>query len=172
MYQLARAVVFVGFMWIFLYSCASLKEASLEPGEVRLVDIKVPETMQHDLPYDVEVTFAANGYPQIKKVCFRLLDQRISGPAASLTCFSWEVEANKSAYANCKPWESPYTHISELTCTSAQNVSFGKPNRFFAKIPSGFLKGRFNKLECRVEYVSLGAVKESGDISVPVRIEE
>jgi hypothetical protein len=166
-----RVVLIIGAMGLFLSACATTKEKPLGPDELRLIGVRVPDVMTENVSYDADVTFEAKGYPKIKKVCFRLFAQRLSNPAASLTCFSNEVQANQQVFATCSPWEGPYSGVSPAACSNVEDVKFGEQNRFLAKISSDLLKRDYNKLECHVVYMSNGELKESNRVSAPVKIE-
>ena len=55
---------------ITLLSCATVPKGPLAPGELRLLSMEVPKDIRKAVPYEVVITFEANGEPEIKDACF------------------------------------------------------------------------------------------------------
>lgn len=51
-------------------SCATVPTGPLAPGELRLLKIEAPETIKAGVPYEVLITFEADGQPEITRACF------------------------------------------------------------------------------------------------------
>ena len=53
-------------------SCATVSKGPLEPGELRLLSMDVPENgnLKINLEYRVSVKFKADGNPEIRRACF------------------------------------------------------------------------------------------------------
>ncbi len=53
-------------------SCATVPTEALTEGEVRLLSLQVPEggTFRLGMTYDVNITFEAEGSPEIRRACF------------------------------------------------------------------------------------------------------
>ncbi len=52
-------------------SCATVQTGPLEPGEVRLLSLNIPENgnLKVLVPYRATITFKADGKPEIRRVC-------------------------------------------------------------------------------------------------------
>jgi len=53
-------------------SCATVSKGPLEPGELRLLSMDVPENgnLKINIEYRVSVKFKADGNPEIRRACF------------------------------------------------------------------------------------------------------
>jgi len=53
-------------------SCATVSKEPLEPGELRLLSMDVPENgnLKTNIEYRVSVKFKADGNPEIRRACF------------------------------------------------------------------------------------------------------
>lgn len=54
---------------LLVFSCAQVPTQPLAPGEVRLLDIQVPSRVTVSFPYEVTITFRADGRPEIRRAC-------------------------------------------------------------------------------------------------------
>jgi len=57
-------------VWLVVTSCATVPTGPLAPGELRLLKMQAPEKIQAGVPYEVLITFEADGTPQITRACF------------------------------------------------------------------------------------------------------
>jgi len=64
--------VLVSGMILLISSCATVPTGALAPGEVRLLRIDFPHEMdiQRGIPFAVNITFLAEGRPEIRTACF------------------------------------------------------------------------------------------------------
>jgi len=64
--------VLVSGMILLISSCATVPTGALAPGEVRLLRIDFPHEMdiQRGIPFAVNITFEAEGRPEIRTACF------------------------------------------------------------------------------------------------------
>jgi hypothetical protein len=52
-------------------SCATVAKGPLEPGELRLISVEVPDNgnLKSNVPYRITVKFQADGHPEIRRAC-------------------------------------------------------------------------------------------------------
>lgn len=64
--------VLVSGVILLISSCATVPTGALAPGEVRLLRIDFPHEMdiQRGIPFAVNITFEAEGRPEIRTACF------------------------------------------------------------------------------------------------------
>jgi len=64
--------VLVSGVILLIASCATVPTGALAPGEVRLLRIDFPHEMdiQRGIPFAVNITFEAEGRPEIRTACF------------------------------------------------------------------------------------------------------
>jgi len=60
----------IGIVGLAVSSCVTVSTAPLVPGELRLLSMRVPETIIRGNPYAAFIIFEAEGEPQIKEACF------------------------------------------------------------------------------------------------------
>lgn len=65
----ARGVL-LGIIWLAASSCATVPTGPLASGELRLLKMQAPETIQAGVPYEVLITFESDGLPEITRACF------------------------------------------------------------------------------------------------------
>ena len=70
-----KKMIFGSCLILFLASiagvgCATVSTRTLAPGELRLLSLRVSDTIRAGDPYLVVITFEADGEPQIKEACF------------------------------------------------------------------------------------------------------
>jgi len=169
-----RVFMMVGAVLLFCSSCSLMPRGPLSSGEVRLVGIQMAETVHADLPYDVVVTFEAKGEPQLKKACFRWVVEHAALPSPSLYCYTIEAQTNQPMGSVCSRWlsEGQYSQASPIFCSSVEDVVYDSKGKFHAKFNAADVKLYHNKLECYVEYVQDGEIKESNKIGAKVMIEK
>jgi len=167
-------VMFVAALVLGASSCSmiSQKLGIRSAGEMRLVKLSVPEVMNKDLPYPAELTFEADGQPEIKSVCFRWLNVVAPVKSPSLYCYTQEVQSNLPLGAVCSRVtdEGIYSRISELACSKPAGVRYGMPGSFTVMLQAENVQPHYNALECRVEYVQDGEVKQTNKVTVPVLV--
>ena len=169
-----KAVLLIGFVTCFATSCSLLPQGVISKGELRLVNIHLPDVIQEDLPYDVIVTFDSEEKPQIKKVCFRWLSEMINSVSPSLYCYAMDVETNQQAGSSCSRWlaQGEFAQASPSFCVEGSEVRFESSERFFVKVHFVNVKLFYNKLECYVQYVQDGAVKETNKVTTRIKVEQ
>ena len=164
-----RVVILTAVVLLSLSACAMMsnKLGLRQEGEMRLVQLKVPDVMHKDLPYKVEVVFEADGRPEIKNVCFQWLSVKMPVKSPNLYCYAKEVESNQPIGAVCNRLvdEGVYDRISPLSCTRAEIVRYGMPGSFVVTLGPENVKPFYDALECRVEYVQGGEVRQTNKIS-------
>lgn len=168
-----RCVLLAGIVICFCSSCALLPQGALSKGELRLVNIHVPDVIQEDLPYDVIVTFDSEEKPQIKKVCFRWLSEMINSRSPSLYCYAMDVESNQQAGSSCARWlaQGEFAQTSPSVCVDGQEVRFDSSDRFFVRTHFVNVKLYYNKLECYVQYLQDGVLKETNKVNTRIKVE-
>ncbi len=69
------AVLMTGAVLVGIFSCATVSKP-LAPGDLRLLSILVPEkeNIRLHLPFIVNMSFEADGEPEIKAACFYFAD--------------------------------------------------------------------------------------------------
>jgi hypothetical protein len=69
------AVLMIGAVLLGISSCATVPKP-LAPGELRLLSMLVPEkeNIRLHLPFFVNISFEADGEPEIKETCFYFAD--------------------------------------------------------------------------------------------------
>jgi hypothetical protein len=72
MRPISIVVLMIGVFLLGVSSCATVPTKPLAPGEVRLLSIVVPEKekIRVNLPFVVDISFEADGQPEIKTACF------------------------------------------------------------------------------------------------------
>jgi hypothetical protein len=163
-----------GFILILSSSCAVLPKGIFSTGEVRLLSLNVPGTMQEDLPYDVVVTFREKGDARIRNACFRWLDDAALVRKPSLYCYTAEVASNERIGSVCWRFlaDGDYTHASPTFCTEVTDIVYEDPGRFIVRLSSRDVKPHYNALEGFVEYVADGALKQSNRVSTKIIVQE
>ena len=171
-----RVVVLMTIVLLFASACAMMsnKLGIRQEGEMRLVQMRVPDVMHKDLPYKVEVAFEADGRPEIRSVCFQWLSLNVPVKSPNLYCYAKEVEGNKPIGEVCNRLvdEGVYDHVSALACTKAEIVRYGTPGSFVVTLGPENVKPIYNALECRVEYAQDGQVRQTNKISANVIVSE
>lgn len=172
--SLLASVIMGGVVSILCSSCTLMQFLNPPQGELRLLRLLTPEITQEDLPYDIVVTFEADGRPAIKKACFQWLTERASFSSPPLYCYATETQGNQPIGSECSRWstEGLYAQISPLFCSTIEDVEYGSPGRFSVKIQTRNVATFYSKLECYAEYIVDGKVKQSNRIRAPIRVEE
>jgi hypothetical protein len=156
-------------------SCAmvSQKLGMRGEGEMRLVRVTVPGVMKKELPYKAEVTFEADGRPEIKSVCVRWLSVIAPVKSPSLYCYTQEVQGDQPIGSVCSRMtdEGIYSRISALSCVKPQNISYGAPGSLTVMLEPGDVKPEYNALECSVEYVRDGEVTQTNKVRANVVVD-
>jgi hypothetical protein len=170
-----KIVMVLAAVLLIASSCAMIshKLGLRAEGEMRLVRVAVPGVMKKDLPYKAEVTFEADGQPEIKSVCFRWLSVIAPVRSPSLYCYTQEVEANQPIGAVCSRVEDGgiYRSISALSCSKPQNIRYGMPGSFTVMLEPGDVRPEYNAVECSVEYVQDGEVKQTNKVRANVIVD-
>lgn len=161
-----RALVFVAGIAVVLSSCTLMQFINPPQGELRLLRLDMPEVTGEDLPYDIEVTFEADGQPMIKKACFRWMTEREGYSSPPLHCYATEAQDNREIGSVCSRWttEGPYAQSSPLFCSKIESVKYGNPGMFIVKIQTRNVGNYYNWLECYAEYTTGGELKQSNKI--------
>lgn len=62
----------VGGVSLFVSSCATTPTGSIAPGELRLLEMDIPHevSIRRNLPFVVNISFEADGKPEIRSACF------------------------------------------------------------------------------------------------------
>ncbi len=172
--SILASVLVGGVVLILCSSCTLMQFINPPQGELRLLRLLTPEITEEDLPYDIVVTFEADGRPAIKKACFQWLTERASFSSPPLYCYATETQGNQPIGSVCSRWatEGPYAQISPLFCSNIESVEYGSPGRFIVKIQTRNVATFYSKLECYAEYLVNGEVKQSNRIRAPIRVEE
>ena len=68
------AVLVMASCLLGISSCATVPDKPLAPGELRLLSVVVPEkdTIKLNLPFTVNLSFEADGKPEVRAACFTL----------------------------------------------------------------------------------------------------
>lgn len=169
-----KCFVMIGILLMTAAGCGTLPIGPLSPGDMRLTHVRLPETMQAGVSYQLSATFEAEGQPRIKRVCFHWVSENVSIQSPSLYCYTYEVQTNQPIGAVCPRWiaDGPFTNISPVYCSPVEEVVYGPTGRFVAKIPQEAVKSNFNRLECYAEYFKDGELRETNRVSARTIIEK
>ena len=74
MKSISMAVLMIGAALLGISSCATVPNKPLAPGELRLLSMLIPEkeNIKADLPFAVNISFEADGKPEVRAACFTL----------------------------------------------------------------------------------------------------
>ncbi len=74
MRSISSAGLMIMAAWLGIFSCATVSDKPLVPGELRLLSVLIPEkeNIKVDLPFAVNISFEADGKPEVRAVCFTL----------------------------------------------------------------------------------------------------
>jgi hypothetical protein len=166
------AVLIGGIALVWLSSCTLMQYINPPQGQLRLLRLQMPEITQEDLPYDIVVTFEADGRPTIRKACFRWLTERASFSSPPLYCYATEAQDNQPIGSVCSRWTTagPYAEISPLFCSNIEHVEYGFPGSFLVKIQTRNVATYYKWLECYADYVVDGDVKQSNKIKASITV--
>jgi hypothetical protein len=72
MRSISIPVLMIGAVLLGISSCATVPTKPLAPGELRLLNMLVPEkeNIRVNLPFVVNISFEADGEPEIRTACF------------------------------------------------------------------------------------------------------
>jgi hypothetical protein len=72
--SISSAVLMIGAALLGISSCATAPNKPLAPGELRLLSVLIPEkeNIKVDFPFAVNLSFEADGKPEIRAACFTL----------------------------------------------------------------------------------------------------
>lgn len=159
---------------LFISGCTLIQAINPPPSELRLLRLHMPQITEEDLPYDIAVTFEAEGRPPIKKACFRWLTERSAFATPPLHCYATETQDNRPIDSACSRWtaEGPYSQSSPLFCSTIERVEYGSPGRFMVKIQTRNVAKYYSRVECYAEYSAGGEVKQSNRIRAQIRVEK
>lgn len=96
------AVLVMAACLLGISSCATAPGKPLVPGELRLLSVAVPEkdTIKLHLPFTVNLSFEADGKPEVRAACFTLSGD---GPHCSkVTCVDYGSPGTISAQIRTK----------------------------------------------------------------------
>lgn len=164
---------------ILLSSCAGytfgpLAKKKEYTGDVKLLNIQVPEAVHEDIPYDIVGTFESKEGVKIQSACFRWYSDRAQMTSPPLHCFAYEVQTNQPIGSVCSRWvaEGPHAVMSPLTCVKVEDVQYGTPGRFSVKLRTSNLNLVYSLIECYLEYLQDGVTKESNKVTARIRVEK
>ena len=168
------SVLMGGTILMFFSSCTLMQAINPPWSELRLLRVQMPQITEEDLPYDIVVTFEAEGRPTIKRVCFRWLSERSAFSSPPLHCYATETQGNRPIDSACSRWttEGPYSQSSPLFCSNLERVDYGSPGRFVAKIQTRNVAKYYNRVECYAEYTTGGELKQSNRVRAQIMVEE
>lgn len=171
--RILTAALGSGVLLLFISACTLIQAVHPPPSELRLVRVHMPQITAEDLPYDVVVTFEAEGRPAIKRACFRWLSERSAFSSPPLHCYATETQDNRPIDSACSRWTTagPYSQSSPLFCSGIERVEYGSPGRFAAKIQTRNVAKYYDWVECYVEYTVGGEVKQSNRARAQIRFE-
>jgi hypothetical protein len=72
MKRVLTSILTCGAILLMISSCATVPEGPLDPGEMRLLSLDVPENgnLKISISYPVTIRFKADGRPEVRRVCF------------------------------------------------------------------------------------------------------
>lgn len=159
---------------LLLASCASgpqfLQLKPVPEGEARLTDIRMPDYVREDLPYDVILSIDSEETPKISRVCFRWVTAEISSNSPSLNCYA--MGDTFGTGGPCTPWTSTAGPASSPFCVQASEMKTDVPGRLIVRIRPVDLKTSYNMLEGQVEYISNGKVRLTNAVRAPVTVDK
>ncbi|MCK8601478.1 hypothetical protein [Desulfoferrobacter suflitae] len=171
-----RSIMFV-MAACLIASCTIFPQGVFSSGQVKLLSITIPGNMDEDLPYDVVVTFRAQGDAKIRKACFRWLDKTELVKQPSLYCYTQEVTDNVPSGSACWRWlaEGKYSQASPTICTDIaeiKDIEYEDPGRFTLRLSSKNVRPYYNAVECYVQYLADGTLKNSNRVSSIITVQE
>ena len=74
MRSISTAGLTIGVALLGIFSCATVSNKSLAPGELRLLSVVIPEkeSIKLNSPFLVNISFEADGKPEVRAACFTL----------------------------------------------------------------------------------------------------
>lgn len=172
--RILNSVLVTGMTLLFISACTLIQAINPPPSELRLLRVHMPQITAEDLPYDIMVTFEAEGRPTIKKACFRWLTERSAFSSPPLHCYATETQDNRPIDSACSRWtaEGPYSQSSPLFCSNLERVEYGSPGSFVVKIQTRNVAKYYNRVECYAEYTTDGELKHSNKVRAQIMVEE
>lgn len=172
--SILASVLMGGILLTLFSSCTLMQHLNPPQGELRLLRLQLPEITGEDLPYDIVATFETDGRPTITRACFRWLTERGSFSSPPLHCYATEAQDNQAIGSACSRWtaEGPHAQSSPVFCANTERVEYGSPGKLVAKIQTRNVATYYNWLECYVEYLVDGEVKQSNRIRAPIAVSE
>lgn len=172
--RILTSLLITGMALLFVSSCTLMQAIHPPPSELRLLRLHMPQITEEDLPYDLAVTFEAEGRPAIKKACFRWLTERSAFSTPPLHCYATETQDNRPIDSACYRWtaDGPYSQSSPLFCSAVERVEYGSPGRFVVKIQTHNVAKSYDRVECFAEYTAGGEVKHTNKVRAQIRVEK
>lgn len=166
MTRLCRVLLTLTILAGSVYSCARLPFGPLRPGEVRLVRLEIPERMDEGLFYEAVLRIRSDAAPMVKQVCFRYLAEVPSVAHPSMYWYSYESASDEAIGSAGSRWlaAGPYSDFSNIFCVGADQVRLTSTDRVVVRFQAKGLKPQFNALECYIEYLLDGRLKESNRV--------
>ncbi len=171
--RILTSALITGMALLFVAGCTLIQAIHPPPSELRLLRLHMPQITEEDLPYDLAVTFEAEGRPTIKRACFRWLTERSAFSSPPLHCYATETQDNRPIDSACSRWtaDGPYSQSSPLFCSNIERIEYGSPGRFLVKIQTRNVAKSYNRVECYAEYAVNGEVKNSNKVRAQIRVE-
>jgi hypothetical protein len=166
MYSCGRVLLAVIVLSTAMISCAQLPFRPLHPGEMRLVRIEVPESMEEGMKYEAVLTMRTDTPPAIRQACFRFLAEVPSVAHSSMYWYNYEASSDEPIGSARSRWldEGPYRDFSNPLCVGGDQIRVIGPDRVSVGFQAKGIKPTFNALECYVEYVVNGQLKETNRV--------
>lgn len=154
-------------------SCAYFPKGVFATGELKLLSLNIPGAMVEDLPYDVVVTFRSQGDAKINQACCRWLDETSLVRETSLYCYAAAASSNEGL-STCQRWlaDGQYSFASPSFCVNVKDVVYEDPGRFTVRFAGKNLQKNHNTLECYVEYLANGVLKNSNRVAQRVPVQD
>jgi hypothetical protein len=126
--------------------------------------------MEEGLNYDAVLTIRTDAAPAVKQVCFRYLAEVPSVAHSSMYWYSYESSSDEAIGSAGTRWldEGPYSDFSNIVCAGREQVKFTSTDRVVVRFQAKGIKPQFNALECYIEYLLDGQVKESNRVSARI----
>ena len=157
-----------------LWSCAGFPLRPVAPGEVRLTRLEIPEAMQEDLFYDLILNIRTDSTPTVRRVCCRWLSEVPSVAHSSMYWYNYEASSHEPLGSARSRWldKGPYYDFSAPLCVEGEGIRFTSTDRVTIRFQARELKPHFNALECYIEYVTDGQLRESNRVKARMSTSE
>ena len=130
MKKMLTCILVSGAILLAISSCATAPKGPLEPGEMRLLSLDVPENgnLKSGIAYRISINFEADGRPEIRRVCFTW-----SGDGPYCVPVK-DVKYGSEAYIELPLYARPNTNKFECYVEYVREGKIRRTNKLFSFI--------------------------------------